>query len=70
MGYSTKIQLIKRAKSEQWYVNFPSALAKAIEFERGEVVEWLIDNYQRLILMRSDESVSSMKKKLQKRPKA
>jgi len=70
MGYPTKIQLIKRAKSEQWYVNFPSALAQAIEFERGEVVEWLIDNYQRLVLMRSDESVSSMKKKLQKKPKA
>ena len=69
MGYPTKIQLIKRAKSEQWYINFPSALAQAIEFERGEVVEWLIDNHQRLVLMRSDEAVSSMKKKIHKKPK-
>ena len=37
MGFPTKIQLIKRAKSEQWYINFPSAIAKAMEFERGEV---------------------------------
>jgi hypothetical protein len=64
MGYKTKIQLINRAKSEQWYINFPSAVAQAMEFERGEVVEWLIDDHQRLVLTRSDESVASLKKKL------
>jgi hypothetical protein len=69
MGYPTKIQLIKRAKSEQWYINFPSAVAQAMEFERGEVAEWLIDDHQRLVLMRSDEAVSSLKKKLQKKHK-
>jgi len=69
MGYPTKIQLIKRAKSEQWYINFPSAVAQAMEFNRGEVAEWLIDNNQRLVLMRSDEAVATLKKKLQKKPK-
>lgn len=69
MGYSTKIQLIKRQKSEQWYINFPSAVAQAMEFERGEVAEWLIDDHQRLVLMRSDEAVSELKKKLHKKPK-
>lgn len=69
MGYPTKIQLIKRAKSEQWYINFPSAVAQAMEFERGEVAEWLIDDHQRLVLLRSDEAVSSLKKKLQDRNK-
>jgi len=43
MGYPTKVQVIKRSKSEQWYVNFPAAVAQAIEFKQGEVVEWLID---------------------------
>ena len=28
MGYPTKVQLIKRQQSEQWYINFPAALAK------------------------------------------
>ena len=65
MGYPTKIQLIKRAKSEQWYINFPSALAQAMEFDRGEMVEWLIDDHQRLVLTRSDEAVAELKKKLQ-----
>ena len=64
MGYSTKIQLIKRKKSEQWYVNFPAAVAQAMEFERGEVVQWLIDDHQRLVLMRSDQAVAPLKKKL------
>lgn len=69
MGYPTKIQLIKRAKSEQWYINFPSAVAQAMEFERGEIVEWLIDDYQRLVMIRKDENVAALKKKLQKKPK-
>lgn len=67
MGYPTKLQLIKRAKSEQWYVNFPAAVAQAIEFQQGEIVEWIIDDHQRLVLQRSDQSVSDLKKKLPKK---
>jgi len=62
MGFPTKIQLIKRAKSEQWYINFPSAIAQAMEFERGEVVEWMIEDKHKMILKR-DESVLGTKKK-------
>ena len=67
MGYFTKIQLIKRKASEQWYINFPAAVAQAIEFNQGEVVEWIIDDHQRLVLKRSDESVKDLKKKLPKK---
>lgn len=67
MGHPTKVQLIKRAKSEQWYVNFPAAVAQAIEFQQGEIVEWIIDENQRLVLQRSDESVKELKKKLLKK---
>jgi len=65
MGFPTKIQLIKRAKSEQWYINFPSAIAQAMEFERGEVVEWIIQDKQRLILQRKEANVIQEKKKPQ-----
>jgi bifunctional DNA-binding transcriptional regulator/antitoxin component of YhaV-PrlF toxin-antitoxin module len=65
MGFPTKIQLIKRAKSEQWYINFPSAIAQAMEFERGEVVEWIIEDKKRLILKRDDSTLVSEKKKPQ-----
>jgi hypothetical protein len=64
MGYPTKIQTIKRANSEQWYVNFPAAVAQAIEFQLGEVAEWIIDDHQRLVLVRSDAAVKGLKKKL------
>jgi len=69
MGYLTKVQVIKRINSEQWYVNFPAAVAQAIEFSKGEEVEWLIDDHQNLVLKRSDESVAALKKKLKKKAK-
>jgi antitoxin component of MazEF toxin-antitoxin module len=63
MGYPTKIQLIKRANSEQWYINFPAVLAQAMEFEKGEVVEWSIEDKQQLILKRSEKVVAVKKKR-------
>ena len=63
MGYPTKIQLIKRANSEQWYINFPAVLAQAMEFEKGEVVEWSIEDKQQLILKRNEKVVAVKKKR-------
>ena len=55
MGFPTKVQLINRKKSEQWYINFPAALAQACEFVRGEIVEWVVQNKHTLILRRSKD---------------
>ena len=52
MGFPTKVQLIQRKESEQWYINFPSALAQAMEFEKGEEVEWIVADKAHLILSR------------------
>jgi hypothetical protein len=52
MGYPTKVQLIKRKASEQWYINFPAALAHACEFIKGELVEWIVKDKHTLILRR------------------
>lgn len=64
MGYPTKVQLINRKKSQQWYINFPSAVAQAMEFCQGEVVEWFIDDKETLILQRPDAPERKLKKKL------
>lgn len=64
MGFSTKIQLIKRTASEQWYVNLPSAVAQAMEFQKGEVVEWIIEDKQKMTLQRSVQANELGKKKL------
>jgi hypothetical protein len=65
MGYPTKVQLIKRKESEQWYINFPAAIAQAMEFERGETVEWIIEDKATLVLQRQTVPPSAMKKKRQ-----
>jgi len=64
MGFPTKIQLIKRVKSEQWYINLPAAVAQAMEFDKGEIVEWVIENKQKMVLKRTSNRENAKKKKL------
>jgi hypothetical protein len=52
MGYKTKIQLIQRKTSEQWYVNFPHQVAQVMEFDRGEEFEWILIDKKTLKLRR------------------
>jgi hypothetical protein len=63
MGSPTKVQVIKRKSSEQWYINFPSAIAQAMEFERGETVEWFIEDKGTMALKRQNVPLSVLKKK-------
>jgi len=63
MGLPTKVQLISRKTSEQWYINFPSAVAQAMEFEKGELVEWIIEDKSQLVLRRVRPLPSALKKK-------
>ena len=62
MGYATKVQCIRRATSEQWYINFPAALAQAMEFVRGEVAEWIVEDKGQLVLRRREVPASTRKK--------
>ncbi len=50
MGYPTKVQLIQRKDSQQWYINFPAPIAQAMEFSKGETVEWTIQGSDCLVL--------------------
>ena len=63
MGYQTKVQLIKRAKSEQWYINLPAQLAQAMEFEQSEIVEWFVEDKSTLALRRTTTPKPILKKK-------
>ena len=63
MGYLTSVQLIDREKTEQWYVNFPAAIARAMDFKKGEVVEWTIENKNRLTLKRKPKKKKAKKEK-------
>lgn len=62
MPYPTKVQLIRRKESEQYYVNFPSALAQAMDFGKGEQVEWSVHDRATLVLQRPEAPPSPLKK--------
>jgi hypothetical protein len=69
MGFPTKVQTIKRKGSEQWYINFPSALAQACEFDYGEPVEWVLEDRYTLILKRTfaEQAVANRAQQKKKR---
>ena len=53
MGHPTKVQLIQRKNGpDQWYINFPTAVANAMEFDKGETVEWVIEDKANVVLHR------------------
>jgi hypothetical protein len=62
MGHPTKIQLIQLQTSKQWYVNFPAALAQVMEFDKGEVWEWIVEDKNQLVLKRQIPVESALKK--------
>lgn len=57
MGYKTKVQMVNRKYSKQYYVVMPVPLAEAIEIEKGEVVEWVVVDKQKLVLKRRRKDV-------------
>lgn len=63
MGFPTKVQLIQRKDSQQWYINFPSAVAQAMEFQRGEIVEWIVEDKNRLLCRRKVPTATLKKTK-------
>jgi len=46
------MQAVKRGKSFQWFINFPAAIAAAMDFEKSETVEWEIIDKNTLKLKR------------------
>jgi len=62
MGYPAKVQVIRRKNSQQWFINFPAAVAQAMEFARSETVEWIIEDRSQLLLRRLHVPPSALKK--------
>ena len=62
MGYISKLQVIQRGgKNCQYYLICPAPLAQALEMEKGETIEWVIEDKRKLILKR--ESATKRRKK-------
>lgn len=52
MGYACKVQKIQREAQNTYYINLPAAIAEALEIEKGEVLEWFIEDRNTLVLRR------------------
>jgi antitoxin component of MazEF toxin-antitoxin module len=52
MGSRVKIQKIQRATNKTYYVNFPGAIADAIDLEKGEEMEWYVEGRNCFVLRR------------------
>jgi hypothetical protein len=53
MGYISKVQVIKRSnENRQYYLICPAPLAQALQMEKGETVEWIIENKNTIIIKR------------------
>jgi len=53
MGYLSKVQVIERAnQTRQFYLICPAPLAEALELEKGEAIEWVVQDRATLLLRR------------------
>jgi len=60
MGYLTKVQVIERAKGQrQFYLICPAPLAQALEIEKGESIEWVVENKWSLRITRNEARTAS-----------
>lgn len=54
MGYFTKVQVIERGdRNRQFYLICPAPLAQALELQKGEPIEWVIEDKNRLTIKRT-----------------
>ena len=62
MGYKAKIQRVDRGKTKSFYINLPAAVAEACNIEKGEAMEWLIEDKDTFVLKRVTATKSRIKK--------
>jgi antitoxin component of MazEF toxin-antitoxin module len=58
MGHKIKIQRVERGSTKSYYVNFPASLAEAALIEKGEELEWLVEDRNTFVLRRVKEKKS------------
>ena len=55
MGYPVRVKKVERPTNRSYYVNFPLAMAEALDIEKGEAFEWFIEDKNTLILRRMNK---------------
>ena len=52
MGYRVKLQKVERPTNQSYFLSFPSALAQAMDIEKGEEFEWSAETKNMFLLKR------------------
>jgi hypothetical protein len=66
MAYESTVQVIQRGgKNRQWYLICPAPLAQALEIEKGEVIEWVVEDRRTLVLRRRPRRTDSSSRRRQ-----
>jgi hypothetical protein len=52
MGYKVRIQRVDRPTNRSFYLNFPSPIADSVNMQKGEELEWLIEDRNTFVVKR------------------
>jgi hypothetical protein len=70
MGYPVKIQKVERGTTKSFYINFPAAVAEACDIEKGEAMEWIIEDKNSFTLQRVKKRKIKVPGQVSKKEKA
>ena len=62
ISYKVKIQKVDRGVTKSFYINFPVAVAESAQIEKGEEMEWLVEDRNMFVLKRTNTKKSVVKK--------
>ncbi len=64
MGYMSRVQVIQRGETNrQYYLICPAPLAQALELEKGETIEWVVEDKHTIVIRRSGGERRSRRRK-------
>jgi len=55
MGYKVKLQKISRPTNKSFFVSIPVVIVESMELEKGEALEWIIEDKNNIILRRVNQ---------------
>lgn len=62
MGYTVRMQKVERPTNKSFYLNFPAPIADSCEIEKGEEMEWLVEDRNTFVLKRKRKAKSFVRK--------
>jgi bifunctional DNA-binding transcriptional regulator/antitoxin component of YhaV-PrlF toxin-antitoxin module len=63
MGYRIRVQKVDRPSNRSFYVNFPAPIADAVNLQKGEELDWIVEDRNTFVIKRAKPVKSFLKKK-------